>query len=131
MLSLEFEERLKLPRESEVALARFLGLVPAVVSLGACGIIWDAGGQRYALGFGYVSWPLPDAGRPAVVHGYDAIGLAVLATATSQGVMVGYSSERIVTLDGDRVVALDCLQCDLAGSNPDGGTTRGKGEKTQ
>lgn len=87
-----------------------------------CGVVWDSGGQRHALGVGLVSWPLPDDTRKTAVHGVDVLGAAALATRDTAGIVIGYERDRAVTLDGDRIVTLDCLDCDLARAHPAGGT---------
>ena len=90
----------------------------AMLLLSGCGVVWDSGGERHALGIGYIAWPLPATNQATVVQGVDLIGAAVLATQNDIGVVVGYSSERSVKLDKDQVVTLDCLKCDLAGAHP-------------
>jgi hypothetical protein len=94
-----------------------------------CGVVWDSGGQRHALGIGYVSWPVAKEGQSAIVYGNDLVGAALMATKTSTGLMVGYSSERLVVLNGDNYVTLSCLHCDLASSAPRGGTLDDAGDK--
>lgn len=88
------------------------------LALSACGIIWDSGGNRHALGIGYITWPLPPPDTSAYVSGVDIVGSAVLATSMATGITVGYARERTVKLSGDRFVTLDCLDCDLANAHP-------------
>jgi hypothetical protein len=90
----------------------------------ACGVVWSADGRGHAIGFGYVSWPIADPNGSAVVRGIDVFGAAILATKDTMGVTVGYSRERTVTLDEDRIVSMDCLECDLADARLGGGTVR-------
>lgn len=94
------------------------GLLPIV----GCGVVWDSDGQRRAIGVGYVSWPLPDADQKTVVYGNDVVGAAVLATRNSTGLAIGFSRERTVTMDGDRFVRMNCIECDLIDAHVDGGT---------
>jgi hypothetical protein len=83
-------------------------------ALSGCGVIWDSGGQRHAIGLGYVAWPIADPQQTTAVQGVDVIGAAVIATQNDAGIVVGYTSERSVILRNDQVVTLDCLKCDLA-----------------
>lgn len=89
-----------------------------------CGVVWDDGaGRRHAIGLGYISWPVQSASQTATVTGVDAVGVAVLATTMSSGVVVGMVRERSVRLVDDQVVTLDCRECDLADAVPRGGAT--------
>lgn len=94
------------------------------LALAGCGVVWDSDGQRHALGIGMVSIPIPPADRSALVTGVDVYGVAVLATRSATGFAVGFTRERVVTMNGDHAIALDCLQCDLAKSNPRAGTAQ-------
>jgi hypothetical protein len=95
-----------------------------MVLLSGCGVVWDSGGERHALGIGYVAWPLPAANQATVVQGVDVIGASLLAIQNDIGIVVGYGSERSVKLDNDQVVTLDFLHCDLAGAHPSAATVR-------
>lgn len=89
-----------------------LAAVAAALSTGGCAVVWDSGGTRRAIGF--VSWPLPAPGDAAQVAGVDVIGLGLLATRASTGLVLGWSRERFVGLGAEGFVAVDCLECDLA-----------------
>jgi hypothetical protein len=93
-------------------------IVTATLILSACGAVWDSGGERHALGIGYVAWPMPAENNTTVVQGVDVVGAGLLATQSEIGIVVGYNSERSVKLDNNEVVTLDCLKCDLAGARP-------------
>jgi hypothetical protein len=96
-------------------------LALAALPLAGCGVVWDSNGQRHAIGLGLVSWPLPNPARATIVHGVDVFGAAVLATRDTVGLVLGHERDRAVTLDGDRIVTLDCLDCDLAAAHAAGG----------
>ena len=95
-----------------------------LLMLSACGVVWDEGGQRHAIGFGMVSWPLPATATPQIATGVDVLGIAVLATQSTGGLIVGYGRERTVHLSRDTFLTLDCISCDLARANARSGTVK-------
>ena len=106
---------------------RFPRLLAATlcVAPAACGIVWDDGdGRRHAIGLGHVSWPVPPPARAATVSGVDVVGVAVLATTISSGLIVGMARERSIHLGEDQLVNLNCLECDLADARRQGGAAR-------
>lgn len=110
-------------------LPRLLATTLCAAPAAACGIVWDDGaGRRHAVGLGHVSWPVPRTAEGATVAGVDVVGVAVLATTISSGLVLGMARERSVHLGEDRMVGLDCLDCDLADARPRGGTAREGGE---
>jgi hypothetical protein len=87
-----------------------------------CAVVWDSDGRRHAIGLGYISWPVVSSDGGVSVSGVDILGAAALWTSNSVGVVLGYTSERAVKLNGDAFLMLDCLKCDLAHATVSGGS---------
>ena len=89
-----------------------LGGVLVGTMLCGCALTWDdAQGQRHFLGIGYMVVPQPKTEAGATLHGLDMAGIGISATQQRTGLMLGYVSERFLTLGAEAAVETPCLTC--------------------
>src|SRR5271165_7103384 len=92
------------------------------------GSTWDKDDQHHAFGVGYLSWPLPETQQTHVALASDVLGVAVSGLRGEVSVVLGSNRQRLVQLDGDTFVIMDCIQCDLARARPSAGIVSKMGE---
>ncbi len=93
------------------------------------GSTWDKNDQHHALGAGYLSWTLPETPQAYVALATDVLGISVSGLRGEISVMLGSNRQRIVQLDNDTFVMMDCIHCDLARARPSAGVVSNIGEE--